>query len=369
MPIHRNPYAVHVPVTKRGLPKPPPRDDHPLIAWEDENHVHQWVDVDHAEEQLQRFDEALSRFADVINPGVDQGSLVVVTGPRGMGKTTLIHHCIYLAQQRIAQMCRDAEAAGNPLPIAQHIVAMTAGYGNNGRPISRDENGEIASAAVINANIREKVIAALRAHFPALELDPSISEERPFKAFSRISTVLAEHDSLLFVVVPHIDWTDQGGLRTQFLDTCLTAAQSRIVLFVEISHETVATAGEVIEALLPNDAVTHLMLGGLKPGDTAKFSQGARAAHPDPDDLPPSVWQPADVRELRQACHAVAAGQIRDGRPVRVTTHELDRHAAGRSPLDIPGLRREALRAHPEPGPAPGDPPRPPRQAGPAPDS
>ncbi|MEV4923801.1 ATP-binding protein [Streptomyces roseoverticillatus] len=369
LPSQLNPYAVHVPVTREGLPKPPPRDDHPLIAWEDASHADQWVDVDHAQDQLRRFDEVLSRIADIINPGVDRGSLVVVTGPRGMGKTTLIHQCIYRASRHIGQMGREADAAGISRPITRHIVAMTAGYGNNGRAISRDENGEIASAAVINANVREKIFATLRAHFPSLGLDPSVSEERPFKAFNRISTVLAEHDALLFVVVPHIDWTDQGGLRTQFLDTCLSAAQSRIVLFVEISHETTETASEALEALIPNDAVTHLMLGGLQEGDTVKFSQGAGPGHPGPDDAPPPAWQPADVRELRQACHAVADGQIREGRPVRVTTHDLDRHAAGRSPLHLPSLLRQSVRPHPQPGPAPAGPPRPPHQPGPMPGS
>ncbi|WP_189382359.1 ATP-binding protein [Streptosporangium nondiastaticum] len=367
LPTHFNPYAVHVPVTRGGIPKSPPRDDHPLIAWQDESHAGQWVDVDHAQDQLQRFDEVLDRIADLVNPGVDQGSLVVVTGPRGMGKTTLIHQCIYRAILHIEQMGDDAAAAGFPRPITRHVVAMTAGYGNNGRAISRDENGEIASAAVINANIREKVFATLRAHFPNAGLDPSMSEERPFKAFGRISSVLAEQQALLFVVVPHIDWTDQGSLRTQFLDTCLSAAQSRIVLFVEISHETTETAGEAVEALMPNDAVTHLMLGGLREGDTVKFSQDTGADHSDPDEAPLPTWQPADVRELRQACHAVADGQIREGRTVRVTARDLNLHAAARDPLQLQSLRRRPVRPYPRPGPAPADPDRQPHRPGPTP--
>lgn len=334
-----NPYGVFVPRGRESLPGPVgrPRDDHPLVPWEDENHAGQWVEVDHAREQLENFEQCLSRLSELVNSGVDQGRLVVVTGPAGMGKTTLIHQCVHRARQYIDQLSADEESDRLPL----HIVAMTAGYGNDGRGISTDENGEFASTPVINANIRDKIVATLRAHFSHLELDAAISQETPFKAFSAISTVLAQQDALLFVVVPHIDWKD-AAVRTRFLKTCLSHAQSRIVLFVEVTHGNVDTSHEVVRELLPSPAVTHLALGGLRSEDTAKFGRSARSDHPDPDDAVLAEWQPTDVRELRQVYHAAAEERIRAGRPVRVTALELRRHAEFRNRLDLPSLSRTA---------------------------
>ncbi|WP_369245430.1 hypothetical protein [Streptomyces sp. R41] len=349
-PIQDNPYGVYVPGSRQSLPGfvVPPRADHPLVPWEDESHAGQWVDVDHAREQLDLFEQCLLRLADLVTPGVDQGRLVVVTGPVGMGKTTLIHQCIYRAREYIRQL---NEAAGTPQPGARgplgQLVAMTAGYGNDGRAISVDENGDFASTPAINATIRDKVVARLRTHFAGIALDPAMSQEAPFKAFGAISALLAQQDALLFAVVPHIDWKDVG-VRTRFLKTCLSHAQSRIVLLVEVSHGTTETADEVVAELLPNDAVTHLALGSLRPEDTVKFSQSVRSGHPDPDDAPPrnpatagdellrvhQQWQPADVRELRRVFHAVAEGQRHSGR-VRITADDLRQHTSGGSGPDL----------------------------------
>ncbi|WP_330303422.1 MULTISPECIES: hypothetical protein [unclassified Streptomyces] len=372
-PIQDNPYGVYVPGSRQSLPgfAVPPRDDHPLVPWEDESHAGQWVDVDHAREQLDLFEQCLLRLADLVTPGVDQGRLVVVTGPVGMGKTTLIHQCIYRAGQYIARLNELVRTAppGTRRP-PRHIVAMTAGYGNDGRAISIDENGDFASTPTINATIRDKVVATLRTQLAGAGLDPALSQESPLKAFNAISALLAQHDALLFAVVPHIDWKDVG-VRTRFLKTCLSHAQSRIVLLVEVSHGTTETANEVVAELLPSAAVTHLALGSLRPEDTLKFSQSARSGHPDPDSAPPRTaqglrdellraheqWQPADVRELRRVFHAVAEGQRHAGRPVRITADELTRHTSGRSGPDLATLRRTTpgptALPHP-PGPSTG---------------
>ncbi|AVH59645.1 MULTISPECIES: ATP-binding protein [Streptomyces] len=375
MPIPDNPYGVYVPGSRQSLPglAVPPRDDHPLVPWEDESHAGQWVDVDHAREQLDHFQKhCLDRLPDLVEPGVDQGRLVVVTGPAGMGKTTLIHHCIYRAGQFIARLNDLARTAppGTRRP-PRHIVAMTAGYGNDGRAISIDEHGDFASTPAINATIRDKVVATLRTHFTGAMLDQVMSQDSPVKAFSAISTLLAQQDALLFVVVPHIDWKDEI-VRTKFLKTCLSHAQTRVVLLVEVSHGTTETARKVVEELLPSAVVTHLALGGLGPEDTVKFSQSTRSGHPDPDSAPTRVpqtdrdellraheqWQPADVRELRQVFHAVAERQRHTGRSVRITAAELRQHTAGRPGPDLATLRREP------PGPT-----APPRQPGPSPGS
>ncbi|GGT98341.1 MULTISPECIES: hypothetical protein [Streptomyces] len=339
IPAQHNPYGVFVPRSRQSLPHAParPMDDHPLVPWDDTSHIEQWVDVDHAQEQLDAFRLCLDRLPELVNDGVDHGRLVVVTGPAGMGKTTLIHRCVHEARQYIAQLAPEAE--GEPAPLTD-VVAMAAGYDNNGKAISTDENGDFASTPAINSTIRDKVVAALGKHFT--NLDPAISQEAPAKAFSAISTLLFRQDALLFVIVPHIDWRD-AGVRTKFLKTCLKHAQSRIVLFVEISHGTDEPAAEVVKELLPHPAVTHLALERLREEDRARFSRSARSGHPDPDHTLLNGWNPADVRELRQVYHATAERQIREGRPVRITADELREHTGG---LDLATLRRDPPPAH-----------------------
>lgn len=349
-----NPYGVRVPGSDRSLPGfvSPPLDDHPLVPWDDASHAGQWVDVDHAREQLDQFEDCLRRLADVVSPQVDRGRLVVVTGPVGMGKTTLIHRCIHRAREVIEEAAAQAARAGQGAAALRHVVAMTAGYVNDGRGICVDDNGDFASTAAINATIRDKIVSALRKGLPTANgLDPALSETSTSKAFAAISALLAEENALLLAVVPHIEWKDPG-VRTKFLMTCLSHAQSRILLFVEVSHGASETAGEVVRELATNRAVTHLALGPLQPEDAVKFGRGARADHPDPDaDAGPGIheavqqaraarWQPGDVRELRQIFHAAAEAHARAGRPVRITGEDLVEQARAHSRRTLGDLGR-----------------------------
>ncbi|WEH39884.1 hypothetical protein OG233_10505 [Streptomyces sp. NBC_01218] len=330
-----NPYGVRVPGSDRTMPGfvSPPLDDHPLVPWDDASHVGQWVDVDHARDQLDLFEECLRRLAHMVSPQVDRGHLVVVTGPVGMGKTTLIHRCIHRAQQVIENAAARAEP---PARALRHVVAMTAGYVNDGRGICVDDNGDFASTAAINETIRDKIVAALRTGLPTADgVDPVLHGASTSKAFAAISALLAEENALLLAVVPHIEWKDPG-VRSKFLMTCLSHAQSRILLFVEVSHGASETAGEVVRELAADRAFTHLALGPLQPDDAVTFGRSARSDHPDPDDPADDLtlreavlraraarWQPGDVRELRQIFHAAAEAHTRAGRPVRITGEDL----------------------------------------------
>ncbi|WP_424216432.1 hypothetical protein ACN20G_30305 (plasmid) [Streptomyces sp. BI20] len=365
-----NPYGVRVPVLGNRLsrgPLPPPRDDHPLVPWEEPDHVRQWVDVDHAGEQLRVFDECLQRLDEALEPSVDRGRLLVVTGPSGMGKTTLIHRCIHLARRRVEEYTGGA-VREDGLPELLTIVAMTGGYENGDRGLSTDDNGDFAPASSINALIRDKVVGVLRRRFDDAGLFPNAAEEAPAKTFGAIGDLLEEQSALLFVVVPNIEWRD-AGLRTKFLRTCLGHAKSRVFLFVEVTHADRGTAHEVLRELPRDPAITHLSLGSLLPADVGAFARGAADPDPEqhgyappeqpaPDGPPPpdpSSWQPADVRALRQACHAVAERQLRENRPVRVTAEALLAHHAGRDRTSLlDGLRRHSA------GPAPTAPPHPP---------
>ncbi|UIX34838.1 hypothetical protein [Streptomyces sp. GQFP] len=329
-----NPFGVYVPESRDRLPATHvrPKADHPLVPWKDESHVHQWVDVDHAREQLQLFEACLQEeLPGLLDPEARRGHLVVVTGPVGMGKTTLIHRCVHWAQEYIEGLVRP-------------VVAMAGGYENLGDKVSWDRRGDFAQTPEINTAIRDRIVETLEREFPGVSLDPTFTGDDVPKAFSAISKLLAQQNGLLFAIVPHIDWRDAGGeVRTNFLKTWLSHAESRIVLFVEISHQNPRTAGEVIAGLPPNTALTHLSLGSLATEDTVKFTETARGGHPDPEDTVPSLaaipsqgqgqgqgaesapdpWSLADVRHLRRECFRVAERQRLAGGRVRVTAADL----------------------------------------------
>ncbi|MFE7956045.1 ATP-binding protein [Streptomyces sp. NPDC057413] len=368
---HPNPFGVYVPGSRGHLPGFPavPRDDHPLVPWAEEEHAGQWVDVDHVRQQLEEFRRCLDRLPEMIMPHVDRGHLVVVTGPVGMGKTTLIHQCIHLAHQYLADL--DEQAHGTPAyeqgwRPPRPVVAMTGGYVNYGNDVSWDERGDFAETPGINAAIRDKIAEALRGYFPGVPFDPVIDGGDVHKAFSAISALLAQQNCLLFAIVPHIDWRDAGGeVRGKFLRTCLRHAQSRIVLFVEISHQHPHTAHEVVGDLLPFPEVTHLSLGSLTPEDPVKFTEAVRGGHPAVDDTPPPApdvaWELLDVRQLRKECFEAAERQRRQGGRVRVTAADLraptlDPAALGRSTAPAPARppgQRSAPQADRRPAPPP----------------
>lgn len=359
--VQTNPYGVYVPRSRDQLwwAQEPlaPLDDHPLVAWEEESHAGQWVAVDHAEEQVRKFQESLGRLPEMILPRVDRGHVVVVTGPVGMGKTTLIHQCVHLMRERLQEFALRAERATAPaesLPPPSPVVVMTGGYRNHADSVSVDERGRFATTEGINSAIRGKIVTELELRFAdafrnRVPRDGAVSE-----TFTKISRFLAEQDLILLVLVPHMGWRDDmGSVRTEFLRSCLRHARSRIVLFVEVGHHSPRTAyDDVIAVLGSQPALTHLSLGSLSPEDTVKFSQAVRGEHPDPEAPPPPVadaprdpeaWRHADVRQLRKICFSVAEEQRRSQGRVRVTASDLpapapDLDSLARVPPAPPGV-------------------------------
>lgn len=283
--------------------------DHPLVPWKQPDHVDQWVDVDHSREELDRFGRNWPDLGELLDTNVGHGRVVIVSGPPGMGKTTLIHRCLYEVQQRVVAA---AAAAGNPLPV----FVPTAGLENDGRRISVDADGSFAPTKLINARIRSELAKRLRLHdFPESRVHAIVTEEDPYQAYGEMSDLLVQRNALLFAVIPHIRWND-AHLRAAFLRTCLSHAHPRIVLFVEVSHGAAETAREVAAVLSGSAAVTHLALRELNSEDIWRFSRSARPGHggphvlvePDRSSLMAAhdEWKPRDVRELRKVFHSAA---------------------------------------------------------------
>ncbi|MFI6851112.1 hypothetical protein [Streptomyces sp. NPDC050416] len=311
-----NPYGVRKPYGSNGMNRHVGQNgasalsaDHPLVPWKEPDHVHQWVDVDHSREELDRFGSDWPGLGELLDPSADQGRVVIVSGPPGMGKTTLIHRCIYEVKQRVAA---TAAAAGNPLPVC----VPTAGLENDGRRISIDADGSFAPTERINARIRRELAKRLRLHdFPESRVKAITDEDDPWQAYSEMSDLLLQRNALLFAVIPHIRWND-AHLRAAFLRTCLSNAHPRIVLFVEVSQGAAETAREVAAALSGSAAVTHLALSELNSEDIWRFSRSARPGHggphalvePDRSSLVAAhdEWKPRDVRELRKVFHSAA---------------------------------------------------------------
>ncbi|MBO1330018.1 hypothetical protein [Streptomyces sp. VRA16 Mangrove soil] len=362
-PTGGNPYGVRVPDNKPRLPglPPPPVDDHPLVPWEDGSHIGQWADVDHARTQLDHFRRSLVRLEDVLNPRVGRGRLVIVSGPVGMGKTTLIHRCIHETIEHLKALSRypHPETDGAPRPtVPRHFVAIPKGYDNDGGQMHTNDNGERAGLEAINAQISAGIVGELAKHFPDWQNQPADNE--PIRTTSeKISQLLAMQNSLLFAVIPHIEWYG-AGLRTNFLRTCLNRAVTRVVLFAEVSHGDGEDAARVVEEIGASQAITHLALGPLEEEDTMKFSQSRPSDHPAHAVLPDLAregllrahreWRPRDVREMRKVFYATAECRRHDRADAFVTYEDLRPHLPGRPNLD--DLRWDPP---PPPDPQPGE--------------
>ncbi|MEU1102682.1 ATP-binding protein [Streptomyces tibetensis] len=312
-----NPYGVRKPYGANGADhgdhggkaRASLSADHPLVPWKQPDHLHQWVDVDHSREELDRFGTSWPPLGELLDGSSGHGRVVIVSGPPGMGKTSLIHRCIHEVRQRVAAA---AAWAGDPLPVC----VPTAGLANDGRRISVDPDGAFAPTSLINARIRREIAKSLRLHdFPESRVQSIVAEEDPFQAYSDMSELLVQHNALLLAVIPHIRWND-AALRARFLSTCLSNAHTRIVLFVEVSHGAAETAREVAATLSDSAAVTHLALRELNSEDIWRFSHSARASDDGPNGLVKpdrsslmaahSEWRPSDVRELRTVFHSAA---------------------------------------------------------------
>ncbi|MFD5157195.1 hypothetical protein ACFWMJ_03845 [Streptomyces hawaiiensis] len=314
--------------------------DHPLVPWKQPDHMHQWVDVDHSREELDRFGADWPPLGELLDGSSGHGRVVIVSGPPGMGKTSLIHRCVYEVKQRVA-----AAAAGADAPLA--VFVPTAGLANDGRRISVDPDGAFAPTSLINARIRREIAKSLRLHeFPEARVQSIVAEEDPFQAYSDMSELLVQRNALLLAVIPHIRWND-AGLRAAFLRTCLSNAHTRIVLFVEVSHGAAETAREVAAALSGSAAVTHLALRELNSEDIWRFSHSARAADCGPNGLVEpdrsslmaahAEWKPSDVRELRTVFHSAADALRSAPHPWPIDADALrphwERRRAGRDSL------------------------------------
>ncbi|MFF5367245.1 ATP-binding protein [Streptomyces sp. NPDC013187] len=313
-----NPYGVRKPYGSNGThygghggkDRAALSADHPLVPWKEPDHLHQWVNVDHSGEELKRFVAGWHDLHDLLDH-VDSGDgrVVLVSGPPGMGKTSLIHRCIHEAQQRVAEA-----AAG--VSDLRTVFVPTAGLVNDGRRISVGPDGSFAPIELINIRIRREIAKGLLRHdFPEARVRSIVAEQDPFQAYEDMKDLLTQHNALLFAVIPHIRWND-AELRTKFLQTCLSAAPPRIVLFVEVSHGSAETGREVAAALSGSAAVTHLALRELDSEDIWRFSRSARASDGGPNGLVEpdrsslmaahSEWRPSDVRELRAVFHSAA---------------------------------------------------------------
>ncbi|MCF0079997.1 ATP-binding protein [Streptomyces lomondensis] len=342
-----NPYGVRKPYGSNGANHGDGGEkgatlsaDHPLVPWKQPDHVHQWVDVDHSREELDRFVRNWPDLGELLDANVGHGRVVIVSGPPGMGKTTLIHRCLYEVQQRVAA---TGPSAGDPLAV----FVPTAGLENDGRRISVDPDGSFAPTRLINARIRSEITKKLLLHeFSESRVRAITAEEDPYQAYGEMSDLLVQRNALLFAVIPHIRWND-AHLRAAFLRTCLSHAHTRIVLFVEVSHGAAETAREVAAALSGSAAVTHLALRELNSEDIWRFSRSARAANGAPNGLVEpdrsslmaahDEWKPSDVRELRKVFHSAADALRRAPHPWPIDADALrphwERRRAGRDAL------------------------------------
>ncbi|GIF05463.1 hypothetical protein [Actinoplanes siamensis] len=258
-------------MTPEEPPRNPFRNTGALRPWEDESADEQlYVAVDHTLEQFRRFVAYLS------DPPRDirsRGRLIVVTGGRGSGKTSLIHRCVNHVKNKVP---------GGKLKIVdvtRHQRLRNRGPEGSGPDNFQDNYFDRLTHHVLT----EMNGLSERYTDPGSNIGPAAS------AYSRLASSLRREGDLAAILLPAFldqvsspsDTTDAeaeagaeaGELIEHPVESYMQFRNKGIIFFAE-SRNPVAMAAWYKDLDADAQAETIVLtLGPLKPGDGWRFAR------------------------------------------------------------------------------------------------
>lgn len=262
--------------------------DWPLAPWLVHGHEELYASVDHMDEQFQYFVEHGPQALAVTNIRATSGHVVLVSGPRGTGKTSLIHRCVAHLAGEIRKVRGQREPAEAELWTMRRgtdgvSVVLLGDVQNQGDGICRNNDGQYAPIADINARIFDQVKRGLTrvesfASLAALPEYADLDSTDLWRAYGALGNVLIRMAHCVLVVVPDLRWRDQN-LGNDFLRACSSSVKAGMVFFVESSNSQLAQDIEdEFGDIRKGTNITHLTVGKLSEEDCERFVRRRTAA-------------------------------------------------------------------------------------------
>lgn len=330
--------------------------DGPLVPWYVHGHGDLWVPVDGTGEQLDYFRAQGPEPTAVasINRGV--GFTVLVSGGKGVGKTTLIHKCVDSLVERLHPVddSSGSETRGSgerwdlrrPLPGVR--VVPISGTDNRHSAIWRD-NGAAATVEQVNQRILDKVLVELRK-------DMKFQEEEGMRdwtgnvygGYEATSAALVSLDQTLLIIVPDGKW--RGGDSTQrFYRSCTDYALTNIVFFLESASSE--TEADLLEEFGDREDcnLIHLKIGDLMDEDWSRYLRARLAVRGIPgkhvrvaqevlDQAPERrFWQ--NIRALQKFLDAIAQ-QAHNNQEEEIDLNRVRLYEQSCRPVNVLDFRR-----------------------------
>ncbi|WRZ90571.1 hypothetical protein OHB54_16730 [Streptomyces sp. NBC_01007] len=214
-------------------------DGRPLCPWETSEHENFYAPVDHAPEAFSNFKAHLTGHHDFRK----SGKVILITGPGGSGKTSLMHRCASFAKKFLASLT-------SPQPVG--IVDLTADNGSG-----------------LNVGARVRLICSRlndELRFQRIFEDADFDElekraEEPPKFFPYLSRLLQDTGKVIIILLPPSEIADEVYAYNGY-------AQGMIIFFCESSYAAVADIDAKPAGLKP---ILHLEVDVLDEIDGWKF--------------------------------------------------------------------------------------------------
>ncbi|WP_037914043.1 P-loop NTPase family protein [Actinacidiphila yeochonensis] len=326
--------------------------DGPLVPWQVAGADDLWVEIDHTRDLLRRFEAEGPQPDRIIDRIENAGHLVVVSGPRQSGKTTLLHKAVHSLALRLDDRMRTWSNVEQLVPAQERWTARSPQELSHVRVVAlagpRNAPAHVAWAAgrpLDVDQVHDRILRKVRETLgkPEVEDGHPPGSEDLYVAYERLSRQLIEDRTVLLILLPDFGWGGEG-LTGRFYRSCRDNARCGIVFFVESRNDT-GCADDLRTAFgdeLGTENVTHLALGPMAEGDWRDFIDARhRAAIPgaairvaaEVTDGAPALLTGASVGKLRKVLYA-ATQHAHENRRDEVDAATL--RAVGRA-FEVPG--------------------------------
>ncbi|MCO6003639.1 ATP-binding protein [Actinoallomurus purpureus] len=248
----------------------------PLTPWKNPAHIDYYVDVDSCETAFKEFQRVFHDTAALRNAG----GLVLVTGPPGCGKTSLINRCAHWLHT-------ESTAA----EMSPHIVDLS-------RRVPRNFVIEKRMRAVYEMLLRDQNRTFSQEVLKSLEE----CYDDLWRGYLGVGDALGPQ-RLLLILLPVSELLQEVRRYAEVV-------HQRLVFFVESSDPVVAAAAGSLQPP-PETRVAHLSVGSLQPGDGRRFSM-KRAGDDGAACVPPLRLEAAErlLRRRREKNNSLTIGQL-----------------------------------------------------------